>query len=55
LKEISQFQQEANVDPWTGGKDIDLASYEGRYPKSLFNKGVRLENENHVGHCDERD
>lgn len=38
------------VDPWAGGKDIDLGSYEGRFPKSLFNKGVRIENEDHVGH-----
>jgi hypothetical protein len=38
------------VDPWAGGKDIDLGSYEGKYPKSLFNKGVRLQNEDHVGH-----
>jgi hypothetical protein len=30
------------VDPWTGGKDIDLASYEGKYPKSLFNKGCQI-------------
>lgn len=27
-----------------------MASYESNYPKSLFNKGVRLENEDHVGH-----
>ncbi len=29
---------------------IDLATYEGRYPTSLFNKGVRTEDEEHVGH-----
>src|ERR1051326_3408359 len=28
----------------------DLAAYEGKYPKSLFNKGVRTEDEDHVGH-----
>jgi hypothetical protein len=28
----------------------DLASYEGRYPDSLFNKGVRTHDEDHVGH-----
>ena len=28
----------------------DLAAYEGKYPKSLFNKGVRTEDEEHVGH-----
>ena len=30
--------------------DVDLASYEGKYPNSLFNKGVRARNEDHVGH-----
>ena len=29
---------------------VDLATYEGRYPKSLFNKGVRTQDEEHVGH-----
>ena len=29
---------------------IDLATYEGRYPTSLFNKGVRTQDEDHVGH-----
>ena len=29
---------------------IDLATYEGKYPKALFNKGVRTEDEDHVGH-----
>jgi len=29
---------------------MDLATYEGKYPKSLFNKGVRTEDEDHVGH-----
>ena len=38
-------------DPW-GEPDrmVDLASYEGRYPNTLFNKGVRAKNEDHVGH-----
>ena len=36
--------------PWTQGKNIDLASYERKYPKTLFNKGVRAENEENVGH-----
>ena len=36
--------------PWTLTHDIDLASYEGKYPNSLFNKGVRARNEDHVGH-----
>ena len=30
--------------------DVDLATYEGRYPDSLFNKGVRTQDEEHVGH-----
>jgi hypothetical protein len=30
--------------------DVDLATYEGRYPKSLFNKGVRSQDEEHIGH-----
>lgn len=36
--------------PWTLSYDIDLDSYEGKYPNSLFNKGVRARNEDHVGH-----
>jgi sporulation protein YlmC with PRC-barrel domain len=38
-------------DPWTSpaGK-IDLGSYEKEYPKSLFNKGVRAKNEDHIGY-----
>lgn len=30
--------------------DVDLATYEKQYPKSLFNKGVRTRDEEHVGH-----
>jgi hypothetical protein len=29
---------------------VNLPSYEGKYPKCLFNKGVRLVNEDHKGH-----
>jgi len=29
---------------------IDLASFEGKYPAPLFNKGVRTQDEDHVGH-----
>jgi len=36
--------------PWTQGENIDLAAYERKYPKTLFNKGVRAKNEDHVGH-----
>ncbi|MEW5839693.1 MAG: hypothetical protein AB1753_01700 [Thermoproteota archaeon] len=40
------------VPPWPKEwpPDVDLATYEGRYPKSLFNKGVRTQDEEHVGH-----
>jgi hypothetical protein len=37
-------------DPWTRPENIDLATYEKKYPKSLFNKGVRTKDEEHVGH-----
>ena len=38
-------------DPWeSNDRQIDLGTYEGRYPNSLFNKGVRAKNEDHVGH-----
>jgi hypothetical protein len=38
------------TEQWSQGKNIDLASYERKYPNSLFNKGVRIENEDHIGH-----
>src|SRR5919107_487571 len=32
----------SRTDPWGDrDKQVDLATYEGKYPKSLFNKGVR--------------
>ncbi|KAA2279553.1 hypothetical protein [Candidatus Nitrosocosmicus sp. SS] len=38
-------------DPWDeGDRMVDLATYEGKYPNTLFNKGVRAKNEDHVGH-----
>ena len=37
-------------DPWQSDRQLDLGTYEGKYPNSLFNKGVRTENEDHVGH-----
>jgi sporulation protein YlmC with PRC-barrel domain len=38
-------------DPWKEQEsDLDLSSYEGKYPNTLFNKGVRAKNEDHVGH-----
>jgi adenylate cyclase len=38
------------IQAWTQGKNLDLATYERKYPKGLFNKGVRILNEDHVGH-----
>jgi sporulation protein YlmC with PRC-barrel domain len=38
------------LNPCTFNKDVDLATFEGKYPRSLFNKGVRAKNEDHVGH-----
>jgi sporulation protein YlmC with PRC-barrel domain len=38
-------------DPWPDDhRVVDLATYEGKYPNSLFNKGVRANNEDDVGH-----
>ena len=38
-------------DPWSqSDNQVDLGTYEGKYPRTLFNKGVRTENEDHVGH-----
>lgn len=38
-------------DPWDEpDRMVDLATYEGKYPNTLFNKGVRAKNEDHVGH-----
>lgn len=38
-------------DPWkTGSSDVDLATYEKQNPRSLFNKGVRTQDEKHLGH-----
>ncbi|MGD1836331.1 MAG: hypothetical protein ACPKQO_11490 [Nitrososphaeraceae archaeon] len=37
-------------DPWNEPDTVELATYEGKYPNSLFNKGVRAKNEDHVGH-----
>jgi sporulation protein YlmC with PRC-barrel domain len=40
----------SRTDPWTDEKKtVDLAYYEGKYPKSLFNKGVRAKNEDDLG------
>ena len=38
-------------DPWQSDREVtDLGTYEGRYPQSLFNKGVRAKNEDDIGH-----
>ena len=38
------------VEEWIQGTNLDLAAYERKYPKPLFNKGVRIENEDSIGH-----
>jgi adenylate cyclase len=39
------------VEPWPNeAANVDLATYEGKYPTSLFNKGVRANNEDDLGH-----
>ena len=59
LDEIAKKYKVKHDDPlpttvptehWTQGENLDLATYERRYPKGLFNKGVRVLNEDHVGH-----
>jgi hypothetical protein len=37
-------------EEWIQGMNLDLATYERKYPKSLFNKGVRIKNEDSIGH-----
>jgi hypothetical protein len=37
-------------DPWKNTSDVDMATYEKQYPSSLFNKGVRTQDEEHLGH-----
>jgi class 3 adenylate cyclase/sporulation protein YlmC with PRC-barrel domain len=38
------------IQAWIQGENLDLATYERKYPKGLFNKGVRVLNEDHIGH-----
>jgi hypothetical protein len=38
------------TEQWSQGENLDLATYEREYPKPLFNKGVRILNEDHIGH-----
>lgn len=38
-------------EPWPqAALNVGLATYEGKYPRSLFNKGVRANNEDDLGH-----
>ena len=39
-----KFLHPINID-----SDVDLATYEGKYPKTIFNKGVIAENEDDLG------
>ena len=36
--------------PWDTPGNVDLGTYEKKYPQSLFNKGVRSQDEEHLGH-----
>lgn len=38
------------TEEWIQGTNLDLAAYERKYPKPLFNKGVRIENKDSIGH-----
>jgi hypothetical protein len=49
-REVPLPTGKATTDPWTRVENVDLASYEKEYPKSLFNKGVRTNNAEHLGH-----
>ena len=38
-------------DPWPDNdRMVNLSTYEGKYPNSLFNKGVRAKNEGDIGY-----
>ncbi|MFZ0264104.1 MAG: hypothetical protein WAL42_03390 [Nitrososphaeraceae archaeon] len=59
LSEVVKMYQVMREEPlptsipseeWIQGMNLDLATYERKYPKSLFNKGVRIENEDSIGH-----
>jgi len=43
-------ERTSETEPWTGAGDIDLAAYEKKFNRTLFNLGVRAKNEDHVGH-----
>ena len=44
------FPTSVPIQAWIQGENLDLATYERKYPKGLFNKRVRVLNEDHVGH-----
>jgi sporulation protein YlmC with PRC-barrel domain len=50
VKHDDPLPTNAPIEHWTQGENLDLATYERKYPKGLFNKGVRVLNEDHVGH-----
>jgi hypothetical protein len=50
VKHDDPLPTSAPIEHWTQGENLDLATYERKYPKGLFNKGVRVLNEDHVGH-----
>ncbi len=38
------------IKEWSLPEKVALISYKARYPNSLFSKGVRMQNEDHLGH-----
>jgi adenylate cyclase len=50
VKHDDPLPTSAPIEHWTQGENLDLATYERKYPKGLFNKGVRVLNEDHIGH-----
>ena len=44
------FYQRAKKSMGKRDSVVELSSYEGKYPNTLFNKGVRAKNEDHGGH-----
>jgi sporulation protein YlmC with PRC-barrel domain len=38
------------IKEWSLSENADLVSFQSQYPNSLFSKGVRMQNEDHLGH-----
>jgi sporulation protein YlmC with PRC-barrel domain len=38
------------IKEWNESENADLASFQSQYPNFLFSKGVRMQNEDHLGH-----